>query len=260
MRIFLIILAVIVVIIIILVLLGAGFSAFFSRTTRVADPAQAKLNGQEMIKNAKVVVVVGAHPDDLEYYTGGTLGTLAAKGKKVIGVTVCDLGVIQATRRAEGTKAAKVLGYTPIFLGFPERDYKGNRGLTDAQRVRVRADILAIIKKYHADTLLAYDSADQAPVYHHIDHIRCGVEAQAAAWKAGIKRVYLYSSGNPDTTVDIKPAGVRKSQAIAAHVSQQNRTGILLARTLLGWLRPFGVRADRPTGPVGGSSESFRKL
>ncbi len=257
---FLIILTVIVVIIIIVALLILGAGMLFSRASKVVDPAKAKVNGIDLIKDSKVIVAVGAHPDDLEYYTGGTLGTLAAARKKMIGVTVCDLGVIQATRRAEGAKAAKILGYTAIFLGFPERDYKGNRGLTDEQRANVRADILAIIKKYHADTVIAYDSADQAPLYHHIDHIRVGVEAQAAAREAGIKRIYLYSTGNPNTTIDTKSVGAKKSQAIASHVSQQNRTGILLARTLLGWLRPFGVRADRPTGPVGGSSESFRKL
>jgi LmbE family N-acetylglucosaminyl deacetylase len=257
MRIFLIIIAVIIVIILILVLLVAGAGVLFSRAGRVANPTQAKANGEDLIKNSRVVIAVGAHPDDLEYYTGGTLGTLAEAGKKVIGVTVCDLGVIQATRRAEGTKAAKVLGYRPIFLGFPERDYKGSRGLTEEQRVRVRADILAIVKKYHADTVIAYDSADQAPIYHHVDHIRTGVEVQAAAREAGVKRVFLYSTGDPNTQVDVKGAQLKKGQAIAAHVSQQNRGWIKFFRTVFGWL-PFA----RPGGSAPGltNTESFRKL
>lgn len=257
MRIFLIILAVVTIFVLILVLLAIGAGAMFSRNSRVADPAQAKLNGQEMIKNAKVVVAVGAHPDDLEYYTGGTLGTLAAAGKKVIGVTTADLSVIQATRRAEGTKAAHILGYTPIFLGHAERDYKGSRGLSEKDRREIRAEVLAIIKKYHADTVIAYDSADQAPLYHHVDHIRTGVEAQAAARAAGVKQVYLYSSGAPNTQVDTTSVQAKKAKAIAAHVSQQNRGSIKALRIVFGWL-PMA----RPGGGAPGlsSTESFRKL
>jgi N-acetylglucosamine malate deacetylase 1 len=249
----------IIVAIIVLIIIGLLFvaSRMFSRNDAASNTPEAIARGSAMIKNAKVVVAVGAHPDDLEYYTAGTLGTLAAAGKQVIGVTATDLSDIQATRRAEGTKAARILGYTPIFLGHPERDYKGSRGLSEKDRRAIRAEVLAIIKKYHADTLIAYDSIDQAPLYHHVDHIATGVEAQAAAKEAGIKSIYLYSSGDPNTRVDISSMTVKKGQAVAAHASQQDRRWIKFARTYLGWVRPFGGKNGEH---FFGNSESFRKI
>jgi LmbE family N-acetylglucosaminyl deacetylase len=251
---------ILIVILIIVVIIAALFFAaswLFNRNNNAADTPAAKARGAEMIKNSQVIVAVGAHPDDLEYYTGGTLGTLAAAGKRVIGVTSADLSVIQATRRAEGTKAAHILGYTPIFLGHPERDYKGSKGLSDKDRKEIRAEIIAIIKKYHADTLIAYDSNDQAPIYHHIDHIRTGIEAQAAAKETGLKNVYLYSTGDPNTRVDTSSMTVKKGQAIAAHVSQQDRRWIRLARFLFGWIRPA---ASTPAERFVSAAESFRKI
>ena len=247
----------IVIVIIILVVVGLVFAAsrMFSRTVETSNTPVAIANGKNLIKNSKVVIAVGAHPDDLEYYTGGTLGTLALEGKTVVGVLGTDLSFNQSIRRKEATKASKILGYVPVFLGHPERDYQS--GLTEKDKKEMRIEIVALIKKYHADTVVAYDSNDQAPIYHHVDHIATGIAAQAAAKDTGIKNVYLYSSGHPNTRVDTASATAKKGLAVAAHVSQQDRRWIKLASFLFGWLRP----AETKNGEhFFGNFESFRKI
>lgn len=245
----------------------------FSSVNTAKNPAQAEENGDEMINEAKVVMAIGAHPDDLEYYTGGTLGVMADKGKTVIGVTAADMSFIQATRRAEGRKAASFLGYKPIFLGHRERDYQG--GLTAKDLTDIRQELKDLIKKYKVDTVIAYDYADQGPVYHHIDHILTGKEAQAAAREAGVKHVYLYFSADPNTTIDISGVLTKKSEAMAAHVSQHTKWYMGPLRILFGWLQPTRSASSagnqRPANSAAtstatsddhnfGNTEAFRRL
>jgi len=244
---------VIVVIFIVAVYLAAG--RLFNGMDKATDNPAARASGEGLVKNAEVVVVVGAHPDDLEYYTGGTEAVLTAAGKTVIGVLSADKSDEQEIRRAEARKAAAILGYKPVFLGHPEREYEG--GLTDTDKREIRQEIREIIEENGADTVIAYDYADQAPIYHHIDHIATGKEAQAAAAEAGVENVYLYSSGHPDTRVDIGSVTAKKSAAMAAHESQRDRRWIKTLRILLGWLRPGGSDSQERYFT---NSESFRKL
>lgn len=268
-RVLTVVLVIIAVIAIIVVLLLTVSSRLFSREVTVKSPAQARVNGERLLKDSKVILAVGAHPDDLEYYTGGTLGVLAAEGKAVIGVLAADKSYIQATRRAEARQAASILGYKPLFLGHAERDFEG--GLTAKDKAEIRQELKDIIKKYKVDTVLAYDYADQGPLYHHVDHIVTGEEAQAAAKEAGVKNVYLCFSADPNTTVDVSSVLTKKSEAMAAHVSQHTKWYMAPLRLLFGWAQPA-----RPVGGGGtqgtatgtatsdnhnfGNTESFRRL
>jgi LmbE family N-acetylglucosaminyl deacetylase len=258
---------------VLLVVLVFAAGRLLDRTVVVKNPAQAKANGERLLKDSKVILAVGAHPDDLEYYTGGTLGTLAAEGKTVIGVLSVDKSYIQETRRAEARQAAGILGYKPLFLGHAERDFEN--GITAKDKAEIQQELETIIKKYKVDTVLAYDSADQGPVYHHIDHILTGEAAQAAAKEAGVKNVYLYFSADPNTTVDVKSVITKKSEAMAAHVSQHTKWYMTLLRPLFGWLQPTRstsgastqantTNTATPTAASDdhhfGNTESFRKL
>lgn len=248
-----------------LVALPYAASRLFNRINGVENPGEAKARGREFLKESKVIVAVGAHPDDLEYYTGGTLGVLAAEGKTVIGVISADKSPIQETRRAEMRKAAEILGYRAVFSDHPDR------GLTPTDRSEIREQIKEIIKKYNADTVIAYDYADQGPVYHHIDHIATGMEAQAAAREAGIDNVYLYFSADPNTSIDISGVLTKKSEAMAAHVSQHSKPLMAPLRWLFGWMLPRGsaeTAGNRNTATSTataddhffGDTEYFRKL
>ncbi len=264
-----VVLILVAVIALMVILLPVVAGRLFSRVEQVKDPVKAKANGEKMVKDSRVVLAVGAHPDDLEYYTGGTLGVLAAEGKTVIGVTAADKSMIQAIRRQEGRKAAGILGYRPIFLGHPERDFEG--GLKAKDKTEIRQELKDIIKKYKVDTVIAYDYADQGPLYNHIDHITVGREAQAAAKEAGVKKVYLYFSADPNTTVDVTAVLAKKSAAMAAHVSQHTKWYMAPLRLLIGWAQPArsagnGGTQGAATGTAAsddhrfGNTESFRKL
>lgn len=244
--------AIIGILIVLLASLPIAANLLFRRATSVADIDEARANGRRLLKESKVVVAVGAHPDDLEYYTGGTLGTLAKEGVTVVGVISADLSPIQETRRAEQRKAAKILGYDHVvFLNHPDR------GLKDKDKAEIRRQIKDIIEKYNADTVIAYDYADQGPVYHHIDHILTGKEAQAAAEETGVKHVYLYFSANPNTAVDISGVIEKKSEAMAAHASQRNKWWLAPIRLIFGMGRPSDTSRNEP---FFGNTEYFRKL
>lgn len=262
-------LIVIAVLVIAAVLLVVAAGRLLDRTITVKNPAQAKINGQRLLKDSKVILAVGAHPDDLEYYTGGTLGVLAAEGKTVIGVLSADKSYIQATRRAEARKAAGILGYKPLFLGHAERDFEN--GITAKDKAEIQQEIAAIIKKYKVDTVLAYDYADQGPLYHHVDHIATGEAAQAAAKETKVKNVYLYFSADPNTTVDVRSVVAKKSDAMAAHVSQHTKWYMTPLRLLFGWMQPArsassGGNQSAATSTATSddhnfsNTESFRKL
>lgn len=262
-------LIIIAVAIIAMALLVVIASQLADRTVKVKNLAQAKANGERLLKDSKIILAVGAHPDDLEYYTGGTLGVLAAEGKTVIGVLSADKSRIQSTRRAEVRVAAGIIGYKPVFLGHPERDFEG--GLSDKDKAEIRKELKDIIRKYNVDTVLAYDYAEQAPIYHHVDHIATGKEAQAAAREAGVKHVYLYSSGAPNTIVSISSVTDKKSAAMAAHVSQHNKWYFAPLRLFFSWARPAWSDSGEETQGAAtstaasdnhnfGNTESFRKL
>lgn len=75
------------------------------------------------------VLFVGAHPDDIEAYAGGTAARYRAAGHKVffcictngnVGSSTLPPAEIAAVRRAEAEAAAAVIGAHPIFLDFDD--------------------------------------------------------------------------------------------------------------------------------------------
>ena len=74
---------------------------------------------------AKKVIVFAPHPDDAEFYAGGTLTRMIAEGDKVVIVVATDGSkgsfehagdALAALRRSEALQAAKVLGAEPPIM------------------------------------------------------------------------------------------------------------------------------------------------
>jgi LmbE family N-acetylglucosaminyl deacetylase len=71
------------------------------------------------------VVAVGAHPDDVEIFMGGTISTLAARGLRVLIVDLCDGEPTRyappGARREQAARAAELLGASRTILDFHDR-------------------------------------------------------------------------------------------------------------------------------------------
>ncbi len=195
----------------------------FRYLSRPRDVAVAKKNGDALarLRDQSVVAVV-AHPDDAEWYAGGTLGMLARNRNRVVVVLATSgekggngIPELAKVREAEQEKAAKTLGYSRvIFLHNPDR------GLEDT--VRFRDQLANIFEEERPAALLTFDAGEQALGYRHSDHVAAGKTALAVARRFDfIKEAYLFSSSSPDVLFEIAPVVKLKGQALEAHQSQR---------------------------------------
>lgn len=237
---------------------------FLWRQPEPADPVMARKQGETLLRTPGPVLAVAAHPDDLEYYAGGTLALLSRKGAAVIAVICTDgerggkrpnLGQI---RRGEQREAARILGYREVrFLGYADR------GLSQTvDRQELVAALERIIEEVRPALILTFDSARPRPPYIHPDHQAVGrAVAQAVARLQWPGSLALFHTRRPDAVVDITPVAEEKLAALRAHQSQYDlaeATG--MRRLLLRWLRFMGRRGrtGSPGGPVG--PEAYRLL
>jgi len=189
----------------------------------------------------KTVLVFAPHPDDAEYYAGGTLALMAQQGHRVVIVTVTsgDKGSYRHTaaelaelRQEEAKKAASILGVADIlFLGFHDQE------LDLLPAGVLREQFTRLVRQYQPDVLVAEDVRyiDES----HPDHravARAAADAIAYASlplvypehaEAGLKPHFvtekLFYSESPvltDKVIDITSTFECKMQALAAHQSQ----------------------------------------
>ncbi|WP_293915272.1 PIG-L deacetylase family protein [Deinococcus sp.] len=201
-------------------LTGTAF-AFWPRLQ--GTPAQALAAGQELLAKKTVLAVV-AHPDDLEWYIGGTLRELANRGADVQVVVATDgekgpnrvkSPDLAATRRAEQAAAGTINGYTRIHsLGLPDRGA--------AADPRFLPDVTRIYGEVKPDAVFVFDPAYPALPYLHVDHQGSAREF-LKFWDrlpAGRPPVYLFQTRRPGVAVDISTVIDTKAKALAQHVSQ----------------------------------------
>lgn len=189
----------------------------------------------------KTVLVFAPHPDDAEYYAGGTLALMAQQGHRVVIVTVTsgDKGSyrhttaeLAALRQEEAKKAADILGAADIlFLGHHDQE------LDLLPAGVLREQFTRLVRQYQPDVLVAEDVRyiDES----HPDHravARAAADAIAYASlplvypehaEAGLKPHFvtekLFYSESPvltDKVIDITSTFECKMQALAAHQSQ----------------------------------------
>lgn len=210
----------VVIIVIGIYLLFLAISPFLVALMNLINPGpknkQAALeNGKELLKAAKTVVAVGAHPDDIEWYTSGTLARLSKTGVRVVVIMATDGGNLRKARQAEQLKAARMLGYEKVvFLGYPDGSLKKQPQQEIVKRIE------EVYRDYQPDTLITFDPYKQGPFYHHPDHIAAGKAAIEAALQMNIPHVYLFHSGESDTWVDISKEINLKIKGREAHRSQ----------------------------------------
>ncbi|MGH9170169.1 MAG: PIG-L deacetylase family protein [Acidimicrobiales bacterium] len=190
------------------------------------------------------VLVITAHPDDVDFGAAGTVATLTDEGASVTYCIVTDgaagaadpdvdLATLPELRQREQRMAAAEVGVSEVvFLGYPDGQLQVTLGLRrDLSRVirTVRPERVICqspernwgrIRASHPDHLAAGEAALQAVYpdarnpYAHPELLAAGLEPHAVA------QVWLMSSPRPDTYVDVSSTIDRKIAALKAHRSQ----------------------------------------
>lgn len=187
------------------------------------------------------ILVVAAHPDDLETTCGGTLALLLERGVAVALLLCTDGNIgthdpahtrvsLAEVRRAETLHGAHALGFTEVFfLGRDDGELVADLAL--------RAEIAHIYRRWQPDTVFTFDPA--WPGQAHPDHTAAGRAAVDAYMPskmelyraeqlvdgvsvADVKRFFFFGGSNRtgEITVDIASAWPRKLAATRCHVSQ----------------------------------------
>lgn len=124
------------------------------------------------------ILCFGAHPDDAEWYAGGSLVCWASKGHDVyaisltngnIGHHTIDKDTLTVIRRKEAEESARRGGYNSIVLDYPDGEL--------VPSIELRKHIVEIIRRLKADVVITH-----RPVDYHPDHRACGIAIQDAVF------------------------------------------------------------------------------
>ncbi len=231
--------------------------------------------------NPSRILVITAHPDDVDFGAAGSVATWTSAG---VDVTYCvitdgDAGgfdeavprqEIPAIRRAEQEKAAAEVGVREVlFLGYPDGRLEPTLDL--------RRDLSRVIREVRPDRVVC-----QSPERNwerifasHPDHLAAGEAALRAVYPDArnpfafpdlaaegleahtVGEVWMMASPRADTFVDVTAHFERKLAALRAHVSQEtDREGQLEGR-LREWM---GANASMGGLPEGTLAEAFQRI
>ena len=225
----------------------------------------------------KVLVVV-AHPDDVDFGSGGTVATWIAEGHEVVYCLVTDGQAggsdntvtreqVAQTRRLEQTAAAKILGVTELhWLGFQD-------GAVVAD-LNLRREISAIIRIVKPDRVLTQSAErNYSRIYaSHPDHLATGEATLCAIYPDArnefafpellserglaphaVPETWIMAGPNPKHFVDTTDVMDKKITALLCHESQHPDPAGLSAR-----MRSWGEMIATAGGlPAGRTAEAF---
>lgn len=185
------------------------------------------------------VLAVFAHPDDAEIACGGTLGrwaaagavcrvVLCARGDKGSRALVSDPDQFAATRRAEASRAAGIVGTTLTFLG------RDDGSLTHESLL---AELVSRIRRDKPDVVIGPDPTAVffgSTYINHPDHRALGWALLDALspiaanpnylpehlGSHAVPLVLLAGTLEPDVGVDISTTLEHKVEAVLCHASQ----------------------------------------
>lgn len=210
------------------VALGTACTAVF--TSQLTNPPAEALAGGQALLGKKTVLAIVPHPDDLEWYIGGTLKRLSDNGANVQVVVATDgekgpnktnAPDLAAARRAEQAAAGSVNGYTHIYsLALPDRGVAADpRFLPEVER---------IYNEVKPDAVFVFDPSYPALPYLHVDHQGSAREFLKFWNTLGADKppVYLFQTRRPNAAVDISGVIDTKAEALAQHVSQNSGSGM----------------------------------
>lgn len=195
--------------------------------------------------NKKKILVILAHPDDPEFFCGGTLHKwteagnvveycLLTQGEKGINSRYQDLAGIIQKRQNEQIKAAKILGVQEVtFLDYEDGILEPNLDL--------RQDIVRVIRQRKPDIVVSCDPDAtflRRGTINHPDHRAAGMSVVNAIFPAAqnagfypdlvkeglhphhVEELWLSLTNDPNMIMDVTTQWEKKISAILAHRSQ----------------------------------------
>lgn len=179
------------------------------------------------------ILVIAAHPDDIEPQMGGTIAKRIHQGHKVIMVLLTQTGgEIKHIRNKEAENAAKILGAELLQLNYSQDDFAYNRALICV--------IDELIKKYNPREIFTMANTDS-----HQDHKIVSKSVVSSCRKNNID-LYFFETVIPggiaieeekyNYFVDITETMELKMKSVKAHESQVEKFGI-------GWLEAIEGRS-----------------
>lgn len=192
------------------------------------------------------VLVVLAHPDDPEFFCGGTVARWSAEGRRVSYCLLThgergadgsetDLQELSQRRVREQEAAAKLLGVEEVlFLDHPD-------GYLEPS-LTLRKDIVRVIRTVRPQIVITCDPTTFFPRFrsiNHADHRAAGEATLDAVFPAArsslyfpelereeglephkVKTVFVAGSNHPNVDVDVTEYLDLKLTALAQHASQ----------------------------------------
>jgi LmbE family N-acetylglucosaminyl deacetylase len=213
------------------------------------------------------VLVVTAHPDDVDFAAAGSIASWVDAGADDVEVARHE---IPGIRRAEQTAAANAVGVTDLeFLGYPDgrlevsldlrRDISRAIRRVRPRRVLIQSPERSYTRIYasHPDHLAAGEAALCA-VYpdarNPFAHVELLADEGLEAWT--VDEVLVMAAPEPDVFVDITETFDRKLDALLRHVSQHTDPEGLAER-MRGWGAMNAAAGGLPDGRI---AESYRYI
>lgn len=220
------------------------------------------------------ILVITAHPDDVDFGSGGTVATWTSEGHEVVYCLVTDGQAggfdnkitrddLATLRRREQTAAALVLGVTELhFLGFPD-------GAVVAD-LTLRREISAIIRIVKPDRVVTQSAERRYDRIYasHPDHLATGEATLCAVYPDArnefafpelisdrglaphaVSEVWVTGGQNAAMFVDVTAAFDKKIEALLCHESQ-HQDPIGLPVRMRGWGEQIAAAGGLPEGRI----------
>jgi LmbE family N-acetylglucosaminyl deacetylase len=231
--------------------------------------------------DVKIILIVTAHPDDVDF---GAAGSVAVWTDKGIDVRYCivtdgDAGGFDADvprseipriRREEQTKAAKTVGVTELhFLGYPDGRLETS--------IELRRDISRVIRQVRPDRMLCPSpERNFTRIYaSHPDHLAAGEASICAVYPDArnpwahpellqdeglephtVPELWLMAGNNADRFVDTTAQMDRKIAALLCHESQMPDPS-RIPKLITDWGAAVAAMAGLPNGSY---AEGFQRI
>ena len=192
------------------------------------------------------VLMVGAHPDDIEIAAAGTAARLVDNGAQLLAVIASDETdpTIASVRRSETQAGLSELGLDNIeFLGLPDRAVEASDGAPRLLGLMQRA-------RFEPDVVITHTQHDNHPDHRGVATMVHAVVGERTPILAMAVVNSLRPSFRPTFFVDTTEFRAAKWAALAAHQSQD-----ALGRIRLGAITGLEAEWAQRTGGI--SAEAF---